>query len=258
MDRDGIDRIVQLTHNQNPLVRSPDFERSGTFFLRGASGEFEEYTAAFERPEATFYDTASLAGLFKDGGEGDRAIEVYYSSGAIVALVDDGNYRRHIIPLEKHPSFARLEQLANTETFDQKGLIRLLRAEFNGHVSESVIERFRSLKLKTDGEGSSVIAQGRAAVDRRIQQQIRDERGEEIPTEIEVTVPVYDLDEARGDLMEVTVLVDVTPGDDGRPAFELTAVVNGLRDAERAALDHIVENLRNQLPSTIPVYYGRA
>jgi hypothetical protein len=259
-DRDTLDRIIKLAQNETEAERAPDFQRSGTYFLRGADGHLETYEANVipSDPSVRALDTETLALVITNEATG-YDVAVYYSPERVVASVfdDDLNeYRKHEIRLNRHPAFTRLQQLAKTQAFDQKSLIRLLRAEFNGHVDERVIERFRTLKLKTDGEGSSVVAQGRAAVDKRIQQQISDERGEQIPTEIEVTVPVYDLDEVRNELHSVTVLVDVAPDEAGRPVFELTAVVNGLLAAERTALDRIVANLKSRLPEDIAVYYG--
>src|SRR5690606_25695567 len=99
-------------------------------------------------------------------------------------------------------------------------------------------------------------AKGREAVDRKIQQQVRQTAGTDVPDQITVTIPVHDLDETRDELHPVTILVDTTTDDNGGIVLELTTVLNTLRAAERAALDSVVTNLRAALPDSVPVYHA--
>lgn len=257
MEEGAVHRIVSLAEQREPIVEAPDFRDTRRYYVRTASGSYEEHFAANPRDAAMLFDTGSFAALANSEAT-DNRVEVYYSSNGIQAYIYDGEkslYRTHDLPLNRHPVFGRLERLARTETFDQRGLIRLLRAEFNGHVSDSVIEQFRQLRLTSSDDGVSVVAKGREGVDRSIQRKVQDERGGEIPDEIEVTVPVFDLDEVRNELYSVTVLVDVI--NDGNPVFELTAVHNDLRQAEQEAVDQIFGNLSDALSAGIPTYYGR-
>nr|MBA3890155.1 hypothetical protein [Gemmatimonadaceae bacterium] len=207
--------------------------------------------------EGRFLATESFAAAVD--AENVEDVRVFYGPDAIVAVLElASTYLRwqHEMRLPRHPAFARLQRLTNTEVVNQRSLIRLLRADLNGHVDDRVVEQFRTLNLKVEGGGQAVIAKGREGVDRRIQQEVTAAHGAEIPDEIVVTVPVYDLDEARGDLHEVTLLVDVRPGDDSQAVFELTAVLNTLKSAESVALDRLVTALRGGLPDGVPVYYG--
>lgn len=260
MDRGAIEELLQAGEQRNIIVRAPGFEQTGEYYVRDGDGGYDMHEAPVHPLRSTFADTGSLAVFVNAEVEhGTSAAELFASRDEITARMTDEHLRAgwtaHM-PLPRHPSFKRLAQLVRTTEFTQRTLIRLLRAEFNGHVDDTIIERFRTLKLTVEGGGSSVQAQGRAAVDKRIQKAIADERGTEIPDEIRVTVPVYDLDEMRGDVRTVSVLVECLPDDDGRAVFELTTVVNDLRAAEADARDVLVANLRAALAETVPIYLG--
>jgi len=202
---------------------------------------------------------ADVVDPVEDGASGVAAA-VYYAPGIITAeLSDEKDTRwRHTLRLPLHPAFQTLDDLTKTSAFTQKDLIRFLRATLNGHVADHVVEEFRALKLTTDGETNSVMAKGREAVDKRIQQKVTATAGTEIPDEITVTVPVYDLDECRAAVYPITLLVEATT-EEGSVVFEVTTVLNSLREAQRAALDELSDSLRRALQNDdVPVYYGRA
>lgn len=259
MDRGAIDRLIEAGEEREVTVLAPRFDQTGVYFVRTEEGGYDKHEAPVMPSPVSFADTDSLARFANTEADMAAAVEVFANSDFITARISDDVLRRGWtvgMPLPRHPAFSRLTRLARTEAFTQRTLIRLLRAEFNGHVNDAIIERFRTLKLTVEGGGQSVQAQGRAAVDKRIQQAIADERGAEIPDEITVTVPVYDLDETRNDLRNVTVLVECLPDEDGRASFELTTVLTTLRDAEAEARDVLLANLRATLSDTIPVYLG--
>lgn len=260
IDAAAIDRIVNLARESHTIVKAPDFDVDGTYLVRLADGSYETRGAERQPLQSTMLDTASFATIITTADAlalKATAVAVFYSPDRITAVCAGALLRwRHDLPLPRHPAFARLQRMTTTDAFNQRQLIRMLRADLNGHVDDTIVEQFRTLKLRTDGEGTSVVAKGREAVDRRIQQQVTAAAGQEIPDEIHVTVPVYDLDEARDDLHAVTLLVDVRTGDDGQPVFELTTVLNTLKAAERAALDGLIASLKRVLPHDLPVYYG--
>lgn len=256
INAEAIDRIVRLAEERHTIVKAPDYQVDGTFYLRNEDGSYTAMDSRRQPLEGTVRSTAALADLVALDLD-DGAATVFYDREAIVAVFEGTGARwRHTLPLPHHPAFVRVTSLARTETFNQRDLIRFLRAELNGHVSDHVVEHFRTLKLRTDGEGNSVLAKGREAVDRRIQQHVTAAAGQEIPDEITVTVPVYDLDETRADLHPVTILVEPRATEDGAVEFELTTVLNTLRTAQRDALDAIVVHLKALLPGAAgdPIY----
>lgn len=259
MEAQVIDKIRDLVDEAQPIQRAPDYAETGRYYLRLPDGQWSiQYSDGVAR-RASLNGTGSFARLLLEERSAGVEVEVYYDTDLLRAVLGkDRLVWEHEMLLPLHPVFAHLQGMLQTRSLDQRNLIRLLRAQLNGHVDDAIIERFRTLRLSTDGSGESVVSQGRAAVDKRIQRQVQDERGETIPDEITVSVPVYDLDEVRGDMKPVTVLVDCVPGEDGRPVFELTTVLNSLREAQRRALAQVVENLHELLPDEVATYHGRA
>ena len=268
LDKNAIEAIVDLARRDNPVIEAPDFDVTGRYYRRDSDdGAWIEESADRLPVEGSFRDTESLANAISNDLQarpGAPSAAVYYGPNRITAVLDEGTTRwQHRMALARHPVFAALTQHLTTRSYRQRDLIRFLRATLNGHVPESVIEQFRMLKVATDGESNAVVAKGREAVDKRIQQQIRQQAGADIPDELAVTVPVYDLDELRDDVQHVTILVDTTTDDDGQVVFELTTVLNTIRDAERASLHLLISNLETRLEDVghnadVPVYYGEA
>lgn len=264
---EAINKIEQLTNRAKPIIEAPDFNATGHYIVREETGKVTHHYADRAPGNTELFSTLDLvARTLADiaAEDPDEALatdaKVYYSADRITAeLLDDSDVRwRHTLRLPLHPAFQALEYLTKTDVFTQKTLIRFLRANLNGHVADHVVEEFRALKLTTDGETNSVMAKGREAVDKRIQQKVTATAGTEIPDEITVTVPVYDLDECRAAVYPITLLVEATT-EDGGVVFEVTTVLNSLREAQRAALDELADALNLHLDGhDVPVYYGRA
>lgn len=263
MIAEAIDRIAEMTREVDRVERAPDNHVTGRYFVWHADESFTERFEDRAPSSARHYSTDSLGRHVKDdlSVSSDTAADAYWNDQRLtVALEQDaGEYAfkwNHELVLTKHPAFTAVAQLATTRAFSQKGLIHFLRAQLNGHVDDAVVEQFRTLKLSTDGATESVVVKGREAVDKRIQQQVRQTAGTDVPDQITVTIPVHDLDETRDQVHDVTILVDTTTDDAGSIVLELTTVLNTLRAAERAALDNIVDNLKNALPTGVPIYYA--
>lgn len=262
---EAITKIENLVKQSSPIVRAPDFEAVGRYYRRDADGSLIEEVAERAPRSTTLLRTGDLVNhAIKDTDVHDtNVLAVYVASGMVTAELESSDTRMrwtHTLLLPLHPAFKALEGLTVTRAFVQRDLIRFLRATLNGHVADTVVETFRTLKVATDGESNSVLAKGREAVDRRIQEKVTAAAGSLIPDEIVVTVPVYDLDETREETHEITLLVEVAM-DDGTPVFEVTTVLNSLREAQRTALDRIAANVREALAGTemdVPVYYGKA
>lgn len=261
---EAIAKIESLTNRAKPVIEAPDFHATGRFFVREESGKLSPHLAARVPASAQLFSTYDLVARTLADLQHSEAVaseaKVYYAPGVITAEMTNGSDMRwrHTLSLPLHPAFEALQYLTRTNTFTQKELIRFLRATLNGHVADHVVEKFRALKLSTDGETNSVMAKGREAVDKRIQQKVTAAAGAEVPDEVTVTVPVYDLDECRAAVYPITLLVEATT-EDGSVVFEVTTVLNSLREAQRAALDELADSLRHALQTDdVPVYYGRA
>lgn len=269
MIAEAIDRIQELTREAERIEHAPDFTTTGRYFMYRIGGEVDERFTEPVPVSTRHYSTESLGRHTKTDSQyfGANSVDAYWNEERLCAqlyksMISEGSggefeFRwSHELLLKKHPAFTAVAQLVTTKRFTQKSLIHFLRAQLNGHVDDAVVEQFRTLKLSTDGATESVVAKGREAVDRRIQQQVRQTAGTDVPDQITVTVPVHDLDETRDEVHDVTILVDTTTDDAGSIVLELTTVLNTLRAAERAALDSVVDNLKNALPEGVPVYHA--
>lgn len=262
MIAEAINRIQQLTRAAERIEHAPDFDDTGRYFIYHAD---ESFTERFEErpPNSTrHYSTASLGRMVHDDlVVHGVAAEAFWNDERLTVAMDQAKDHytfgwNHELQLRKHPAFIAVAQLTSTRAYSQKQLIHFLRAQLNGHVDDAVVEQFRTLKLSTDGATESVVVKGREAVDKRIQQQVRQTAGTDVPDQITVTIPVHDLDETRDELHDVVILVDTTTDDAGGIVLELTTVLNTLRAAERAALDSVVTNLRTALPDNVPIYHA--
>lgn len=269
MIAEAIDRIRELVQAEQRIVSAPDNRVTGRYFLVAGDSIEGERFAVQEPKSVLHYSTASVARAVTADLEAGATAEAFYSRERISVQVQrvhgaidehpEGGFAltwTHSLHLTSHPAFAAVRALEKTQVFTQRELIHFLRAKLNGHVSDVIVERFRALKLTSDGSTDSVMAKGHESVKRSLAQKVQEAGGRSIPDEITLTIPVHDLDETRDELHDVTVLVDAVPASDGSARFELTAVLNTLRAAERAALELIVTNLHAALPESVPVYHA--
>ena len=257
MDGSAVEAIARLEREKKQWFQVHS-EPKDVYFLVDSDNDTLRYVAEHPYPEITVYSTEALLEVAKDEAKRENIVDLYYSADRVVAFAEetsaDGRNRRHTLPLPLHPVFQLLTQLRNTRTFDQRSLIRFLRAELNAYVDDEVVQKFRHLNLESKGEGSSVVDKGRAGVSRSVMQTIRSV-DEAVPDTITVTTPVYDIDEMLYEPFEVQLLVDCLPDADGKPVFELTTVYNGLQRARNQALTMIAERLKDK---GYPVIYGSA
>lgn len=259
----AINKILQLNEAKNRLVLAPDYGSTGEYFTLDGDGDLTSRRAARPLPGSVHHSTQSLVDALRadaahlEATPEEMSIRVYYSRTGVTATVEDDARWKHTLHLEQHPVFESLVSLTRTQVFNQKQLIRFLRAELNGHVDETVIEVFRNLKLQSRSDGHSVVAKGREGVDRSIQREVRAATGTDVPDEITVHVPVYDLDELREETQPVTLLLDVTQDEAGQAVFEVTTVLNTLREAEFLTLEVIAGQLKTHLWENAVLLHGK-
>src|SRR5690606_25274069 len=111
---------------------------------------------------------------------------------------------------------------------------------------EVTISIFRSLRLINDGTTDTVVAKGREAIDRHINQAVQ-AAGGDVPDEITVIVPVYDLAELRNSLEAIRVIVEAEIGKDDQAKFLLAVVADDVYKAVEAAQEEVRANLAEAL-----------
>ncbi len=155
----------------------------------------------------------------------------------------------HHLPLVKHPAFVEVEKMVATRDIGQAALVRLFRTTLAGFVDTATVNTFRTLDLKASEDGRSTINNGDSGLDRSLVRQVRTANGEQVPDEITLSVPVYDLAEEREERASVRVVVEATPGKDGgAPTFALTALHNDVVAAEEAAQRRLIHLCEEKFP----------
>lgn len=254
MDGQAVVEIAKLERDKKNWFQVPS-EPKDVYYLVDEDGSPLKSVAEHLTPTVTCYSTAALLYIASKENE-THLVQLYYSADKVQALVreTDGEERNrvHTLRLPLHPVFKLLEQLTATRKFDQRGLIRFLRAELNGNVGNAVIQQFRHLNLKVEGEGSAVVDKGRSGVSRSVMQSVG-AKDDVIPDLITAEIPVYDIAEMLEMRYAVVILVDCLPNAEGQAVFELTTVYSGLQDARSRALEQIAESLSGH---DLPIIYG--
>jgi len=249
---DSVDAIARLSRGAETIALAPDHAKTGRYFLRLEDGSYEERFAAVLPSARTFLDIPSIANeALRDAEEhGATHVLAFVGSERVTIETDDdayGAFRQHHLRLPLHPVYTAVRELLATRTFDQRNLVRYLRATLNENVPDEVVEEFRLLRLTANENGESEVGKSRVAVDRQMVRAVRVRNGSDVPPTITANVPVFDVPGAREVRYPVTILVEAVPSEDGGFVFELTAILNDVRNAEHFARSWVRDALRDQL-----------
>lgn len=243
---------------------APDYEQTGHYFAYVGRGRWEEHWAVQHPVGVALASTIDLARHARVRADdpwpyvrplayvNEDAVSIHHHRAGGVdqlgkvgepadrGVVVDG------VTLRRHPVFNEVVGLNRGRIFTQRELVRWLRTSLNGYVDEVTISIFRSLRLINDGTTDTVIAKGREAIDRRINQAVQ-AAGGDVPDEITVVVPVYDLAELRNSLAAIRVIVETEIGKDDQAKFLLTVVADDVYKAIEAAQEEVRANLAEAL-----------
>lgn len=267
MDRSAVDAIADLARRTPRILEAPDHRATGRYLVVDADGRMTERFAERAPEQVELHTVADLAQYVADAddtfGFRPSGLVLVNPDGAVALLEDDvdGGVRWLArLPLTATPLFHELERMATVGVteFSQRALVRFLRARLHGAVPAGTAETFRRLKLSSDGAAEALVDHGRAAMDRKLTQQLH-ANGGTVPDLIVATVPVFDYHDAPA--FPVEILVEAAPGQPGELAtFELTPTEASIRDAIDAATDAVVTELQGRLSDAgyddISVYRG--
>lgn len=240
MKRDAIEKIEELALKANAVI-TPYGEQRGVYYLRDSEGNLQRHEAQLDPLGATFQSIHDFVSVL----DGNVTGTVFVNDSGAVTIAESSTARwAYRLPLPVHPVFALLESMKDGTTFDQKGLVRLLRTRLNGYVPESVIENLRNLKVTASSDSGVSITHGNRFIDASIKQQAAQKDGAPIPEQFVFSVPVFDLPELVGQLKPVTVLLEVEPAE---RAEGLRFVLLARHDDLRAARQDMLEDLQNRL-----------
>lgn len=259
-DGSAICEVERLTQAAEPVLTVP-CEQKGVYFLRQADGNYKRQHAELDPQGAALFDLASFIAEAKNLNDDQAARRIFVRDDAVVALADNGDPANGTSPsvrwslslaLPLHPAFVLLSNLKRLQFFTQKELVRILRTELSRYVEPTTIALFANIKTASSTEGSSSVTPQSQALDRQIQKKVQAANGGEMPEMITFSVPVYDLPESRKDAYIIHAYVEF---DHDTEKFGLIVVHDELREAQEAAVQKIIAELRAEL--TTEVLYGK-
>lgn len=263
----AIQRVERLTRAAKPIhIRAhPDYKEVGQYdVINTLTGAHETHRATRVPPGADAITTQALVHLIDQ----DLALipegraRIFFNDSGILAHFEDafGSRWRHKMLFQPHPAAVAVESLLNSVLYKQKDLVRFLRSQLNGHTPAHIIETFRHLRISGSSDGESAVAQGRETYGRSITEKVSTETGGIMPDDITVTIPVFDLQEVRDLMVDVTVLTDAELDNNKQPVFRLTTVRNSLNAAKELVLTQLEANLREALSAQginkLPIIHG--
>ncbi len=182
---------------------------------------------------------------------------VWYDEHGVTLTIDDGGYRVDSVTLrlERSDVFAKLAALAKSPAvMDQKDFIRLLRVELSGTLEPVVLlNKVRSLRFSTTSDATSVKKAQAESLGKDIRSKVETDGGD-LPEEVVLMAPVF---KTYGQRRPVAVkcAVEVFPADG---TFRLKPLPDEIEKAEQEAVQRIAERLGEELPGSVPAYYGKA
>jgi hypothetical protein len=172
--------------------------------------------------------------------KGDRSVVIFYAHGRFDAVFDEGKTRRERIWMawQESSAFLKLEQLAGArQHLPQKEFVNLLRLELYGAVKDETVHLIRNLEFKKSTEGHARVEQGKESLGQKIEREVS-MAGGPVPSEMTLSLPVYDDYPGRCDEVICGVDVDVESG-----SFALIPVAGELSKARREADAEICKKL---------------
>ena len=212
-------------------------------------GDIKEITIP---PADRSHYVASLADLVafaKDHAPKDSVGTVWHNADGVILLVDDSDRRDFVaFKLALSKPWRTLQHLDDDEpALDQRRLIRVLRHDLG--LGEHVVGPFRRLDWTTQANGVGEVQRTRDRMGRDVNAEVSGTA--ELPDEIQVHVPVYDVKGER-DTEQVMLSLDI---DVPAQRFLLVPRPGELALAVDRRQDDIHERLESELE--IPVYYGK-
>ena len=229
-----------------PRLETGDTTRLVYYDHTAADGPLVTFTVPPDARAHRVDDLETLAAL----AEGCTDPALWFCRTQIVLHFDAADRRElAVMPLQFSEPFQDLRQLADRDTWTQKGLIRFLRLRL-GVDNPAMLDRFRRLDWTHTATTKAESRHQRESLGKEITAAVQGV--EDIPDTLTVTVPVYDLPVLPCP-QEVRLALEV---DAGEQRFTLAAFPGQLAAAEAAAAEIVRERLA-ALVGDVPIYSGR-
>jgi hypothetical protein len=199
---------------------------------------------------------ARFAGTEEESAEdADCRPVVWYDESQVVLVIDDEGHRCETatLPLRASDLFAVVCRMARDKTpLDWKGFIRFLRIDLAGALPPSVLlEIVRKVKFESGAVVKAETTRSRESLGREIHAAVSAEG--DIPDMVTLSVPVYKTLGER-DEYPVRCTVDVDPM---AGTLRLVPFPDEVENAQLLAVGSIARRLTDQLPGSVPAYFGR-
>lgn len=245
---EAIESITELVERAQTVIRYPNDKN--LFLLRGADGSYTTMQDDPALPLQNFktFTLIDCLTMFHKIGDGMNGMVLIAPDKVLGLLENDSSTERcqMVLTLEQHPAFKKLNAWRSGETFNQKTLIKVLRTQFDGMITGTVVDTLKTFKVKENLEGSGNIVAGTQGMSKSVLQEVRTANGMALPEELIFSVPVY----LNGDLSildkVVRVLLDVESVN-GEPSYTLTTIHADIDFASRVALEEIQTKARDLL-----------
>jgi hypothetical protein len=213
------------------------------FYIQSKDGSLERKPIVLPPTNSTVYDLDSLIIEMKKIVGGVHALpedEVVWTAyvhvnGIVVQGQGVEHKVVHTFALEQTDLYKSLRQLVKPVQYTQKELITALKFNFAGAVNETVIERYRNVKVEAGATGEVLIGAGNNSMRRDVRNKISGADGANLPDGFVVV----------GDVFERVVLsnqfavhVDVE-NKDNAAVFTLRVLEQDLKTAMQSTVEHI-------------------
>lgn len=177
--------------------------------------------------------------------EHNSAPAVWYAPDGVVIVHNDiaDADRRDVtrIPLSFTDQFKTIRSLKGS-TFDQRGVIRLLRYSLHDCLGESgayFLKEVRSIDFKSFTTGHGDYSNGRVSLGREIEEEVQTRTKNPLPDEIVLNVPIYTDPTLRGMKFPIRIGVEIEASNQ---TFALAPLAGELENV----LDAVMEKVRDQ------------
>lgn len=175
---------------------------------------------------------------------------VWFSLGQAGFYLDEPQRRSTVVVKLAHSAVWELvKSLKDLKVYDQKRLVRLLRHDLAGCVSEHLLAAFRTVDFSSLQRASSTIKHGSSSMDSDLQETVAGEK----PQDFVISFSPFVNEELRGLKVTVrcTIDIDVTNG-----KFELQLLPDEVEIVEMEMRETIRRILTLHLPEGTPVLNG--
>lgn len=218
----------------------------GTAFLLRTGDKVQEHKSEPPPRAHTLFSLAAIEDAVNQWGEVDNTV-VYLNATEITLVFDDHQDRldEAVFKLPVHPQWVRLQQLVKQSSLPQKQVVRLLRHDLEGCVTDpALLTRLRSLEFKRSNDGGRTQEHGRESLGKSVELKVQN--AAEIPEFTTLNVPLFDLSISTRQPIRCTIELDPL-----NEQIAIEPIPGQLELAMQAVLQSLQEHLKASTMCTV-------